>query len=49
YELRVFDDQSHSLTHDDAFGQEMTRHARTSGPSTRDDGRRNVLEGGTRV
>ncbi|RLR68792.1 type II secretion system protein GspE, partial [Pseudomonas aeruginosa] len=37
------------LIHNESSEQEMTRHARTSGPSIRDDGRRKVLEGVTTV
>lgn len=49
YELVVFDDHMRTLVHNSASEQEMTRHARTSGPSIRDDGRRNVLAGVTTV
>ncbi|MCU1716023.1 type II secretion system ATPase GspE [Pseudomonas sp. 5P_3.1_Bac2] len=49
YELVVFDDQLRSLIHNAAAEQDMTRHARTLGPSIRDDGRRKVLEGATTV
>lgn len=49
YELVVFDDHMRTLVHNAASEQEMTRHARTSGPSIRDDGRRNVLAGVTTV
>lgn len=49
YELVVFDDHMRSLIHNESSEQEMTRHARTSGPSIRDDGRRKVLEGVTTV
>ncbi|MCU9949119.1 type II secretion system ATPase GspE [Pseudomonas sp. PDM13] len=49
YELVVFDDHMRTLVHNGASEQEMTRHARTSGPSIRDDGRRKILEGVTTV
>ncbi|MGC8115310.1 type II secretion system ATPase GspE [Metapseudomonas otitidis] len=49
YELVVFDDHMRSLVHNGASEQEMTRHARTSGPSIREDGRRKILEGSTTV
>nr|WP_044408620.1 type II secretion system ATPase GspE [Pseudomonas sp. FeS53a] len=49
YELVVFDDHMRSLIHNAASEQEMTRHARRSGPSIRDDGKRKVLEGVTTV
>jgi general secretion pathway protein E len=49
YELVVFDDHMRTLVHNGASEQEMTRHARTSGPSIRDDGRRKILEGSTTV
>ena len=45
----VFDDHMRTLVHNGASEQEMTRHARTSGPSIRDDGRRKILEGSTTV
>ncbi|HBX55190.1 type II secretion system ATPase GspE [Pseudomonas sp. UBA2684] len=47
YELVVFDDRLRSLIHSAASEQEMIRHARTLGPSIREDGRRKVLEGAT--
>jgi general secretion pathway protein E len=49
YELVVFDDQLRTLIHNSASEQDMTRHARSLGPSIRDDGRRKVLEGATTV
>jgi general secretion pathway protein E len=49
YELVVFDEQLRSLIHNAASEQEMTRHARSLGPSIREDGRRKVLEGATTV
>ncbi len=49
YELVVFDDQLRTLIHNGAAEQDMLRHARTLGPSIRDDGRRKVLEGATTV
>ncbi|MGE8360012.1 type II secretion system ATPase GspE [Pseudomonas sp.] len=47
YELVVFDDRLRTLIHSAASEQDMTRHARTLGPSIREDGRRKVLEGVT--
>ncbi|NQD94981.1 type II secretion system ATPase GspE [Pseudomonas sp. CrR25] len=47
YELVVFDDRLRTLIHNAASEQDMTRHARTLGPSIREDGRRKVLEGQT--
>jgi general secretion pathway protein E len=49
YELVVFDETMRTLVHSRAAEQDMTRHARTLGPSIRDDGRRKVLEGVTTV
>ncbi len=49
YELVVFDESMRTLVHSRASEQDMTRHARTLGPSIRDDGRRKVLEGVTTV
>jgi len=43
----VFDDHMRTLVHTGAGEQEMTRHARSAGPSIRDDGRRKILEGVT--
>jgi general secretion pathway protein E len=45
YELVVFDDHLRTLIHSAAGEQEMIRHARSLGPSIREDGRRKVLEG----
>jgi general secretion pathway protein E len=45
YELVVFDDQLRTLIHSGASEQVMIRHARSLGPSIREDGRRKVLEG----
>ena len=47
--LVVFDDHLRTLIHNAASEQDMTRHARSLGPSIRDDGRRKVLEGATTV
>ncbi|MEO4048209.1 type II secretion system ATPase GspE [Pseudomonas sp. CAU 1711] len=47
YELVIFDDQMRTLVHNGAGEQELLRHARSLGPSIRDDGRRKVLEGVT--
>ncbi|MBP8203883.1 MAG: type II secretion system ATPase GspE [Pseudomonas sp.] len=49
YELVVFDEYLRTLIHNAASEQDMTRHARTLGPSIREDGRRKVLEGATTV
>ena len=49
YELVVFDNHLRTLIHNAASEQDMTRHARTLGPSIREDGRRKVLEGATTV
>ncbi|WP_341305031.1 type II secretion system ATPase GspE [Pseudomonas sp. TMP25] len=49
YELVVFDEHLRTLIHNAASEQDMTRHARTLGPSIREDGRRKVLEGATTV
>ena len=45
YELVSVDDSMRTMIHDGVSGQELERHARTSSPSIRDDGRRRVLEG----
>jgi general secretion pathway protein E len=45
----VFDDHLRTLIHNAASEQDMTRHARSLGPSIREDGRRKVLEGATTV
>jgi general secretion pathway protein E len=47
YELVVFDDRLRSQIHGGASEQEMLRHARTLGPSIREDGMRKVREGVT--
>jgi len=47
YELVIFDEPLRTMIHNGASEQEMGRHARTLGPSIRDDGRRKVLEGST--
>src|SRR5690606_35587593 len=47
YELVIFDAVMRSLVHSAAAEQELTRHARSLGPSIREDGRRKVLEGVT--
>lgn len=49
YELVIFDDHLQTQIHNAASEQDMTRHARTLGPSIRDDGWRKVLEGATTV
>lgn len=49
YELIVFDDRLRTLIHTGASEYDMLRHARTLGPSIREDGRRKVLEGVTTV
>ena len=43
----IFDDQMRTLVHNGVGEQELLRHARSLGPSIRDDGRRKVLEGVT--
>jgi general secretion pathway protein E len=47
YELVIFDETLRSLIHSASSEQDMTRHARTLGPSIRDDGLRKVREGVT--
>ena len=47
YELVVFDERLRTMIHNQDAEQDMTRHARTLGPSIRDDGLRKVLEGTT--
>ncbi|MBT8078668.1 MAG: type II secretion system ATPase GspE [Gammaproteobacteria bacterium] len=47
YELVAIDDTMRTMIHDGASEQNLERHARTMGPSIRDDGRRKVLEGTT--
>ncbi|MGZ2154040.1 GspE/PulE family protein [Acinetobacter baumannii] len=49
YELVVFDDDMRRLVHHGPAEQEISRHARTTAPSMRDDGRRKMLEGVTTV
>ena len=41
------DDTMRGMIHDGASEQELERHARTMGPSIRDDGRRRVMDGTT--
>lgn len=45
YELVIFDEALRNMVHTAAGEQQMTRHARSMGPSIRDDGLRKVLEG----
>jgi general secretion pathway protein E len=47
YELIAVDDTMRTMIHDGVSEQELERHARTMGPSIRDDGRRRVLAGNT--
>jgi len=47
YELIAVDDEMRTMIHDGVSEQDLERHARTMGPSIRDDGRRRVLEGTT--
>ena len=47
YELVVADDTMRTMIHDGAGEHELERHARTSSPSIRDDGRAKVLRGET--
>ena len=47
YELISVDDHMRTMIHDGASEQELERHARTSSPGIRDDGRRKILEGET--
>jgi general secretion pathway protein E len=49
YELVVVDDAMRTMIHDGASEQEMERHARTSTPSIRDDGRARILAGVTTI
>ncbi len=49
YELVVVDEGMRQLIHDRVSEQELTRHARTSSQSIRDDGRSKVLDGTTTV
>ncbi|CAN5177523.1 GspE family T2SS ATPase variant XcpR [soil metagenome] len=45
YELVAVDDSMRTMIHDGAGEHELERHARSLGPSIRDDGRRKVLAG----
>ncbi|HZW58729.1 MAG TPA: type II secretion system ATPase GspE, partial [Woeseiaceae bacterium] len=47
YEVIAVDDTMRTMIHDGASEQALERHARTMGPSIRDDGRRRVLAGDT--
>jgi general secretion pathway protein E len=47
YELVLFDEHLRGQIHSCASEQEMTRYARSLGPSIRDDGMRKVREGVT--
>jgi len=47
YELVAVDDTMRTMIHDGAGEHELERHARTLGPSIRDDGRAKVLRGET--
>ena len=47
YEVIAVDDTMRGMIHDGASEQELERHARTMGPSIRDDGRRRVMDGTT--
>jgi general secretion pathway protein E len=47
YELVAVDDAMRTMIHDGAGEHELERHARTLGPSIRDDGRAKVLRGET--
>jgi general secretion pathway protein E len=47
YELVAIDDKMRTMIHDGASEQDMEAHARTLGPSIRDDGMRRVLSGET--
>ena len=49
YEIIEIDEQMKTLIHDQAGEQKMERHARTLGPSIREDGVRLVLAGRTTV
>lgn len=49
YELVIFDDDMRTLVHNQASEADLTKHARKSGASIRDDGRRKVLQGATTV
>ena len=47
YEMIAVDDAMRGMIHDGVSEQDLERHARTMGPSIREDGRRKVLEGTT--
>ena len=47
YELVIFDETLKTMVHTGGSEQDMVRHARSHGPSIRDDGIRKVLEGVT--
>ncbi len=47
YELVAVNDAMRTMIHDGVSEQDLERHARTMGPSIRDDGRRRVLDGST--
>jgi general secretion pathway protein E len=47
YELITIDGKMRTMIHDGAGEHELERHARTRGPSIRDDGVRKVLDGAT--
>ncbi|ASP39804.1 type II secretion system protein GspE [Bacterioplanes sanyensis] len=49
YEIIKVDEQMKTLIHDKAGEQELEEHARTSGPSIRQDGIRKVLAGSTTI
>ena len=49
YEVVAIDEQMRTLIHNKASESEMTKHARTLGPSIREDGRARVLAGITTV
>ena len=49
YELIVVDDYMRTMIHDGSSEQELERHARSSTPSIRDDGRAKVMRGETTI
>ena len=49
YELIVADDAMRTMIHDGVSEQEIERHARSTTPSIRDDGRARVLRGETTI
>jgi general secretion pathway protein E len=49
YELIAVDDKMRTMIHNGVSEQDLERHARTMGPSIREDGRRRVLEGSTTI